>query len=89
MYVYNLKVVYILYRYMYHVETWYMPGIYTTYMCGGSGSGSCPRRSGLVATQVTQRQICSPDPDLADLPTPLAAGAVGAAALQRCIVAEV
>ncbi len=38
------------------------------------------RRRGLVATQVTQQQICSPDPDLADPPTPLAGDA---AALQR------
>jgi hypothetical protein len=45
-----------------------------------------PRHCCLVATvtQVTWQQICSPacDPDLADPPTPLAAGAGGAAALQ-------
>jgi hypothetical protein len=48
-----------------------------------AASAGSLRCSGLVATQVTQQQICSPDPDLADPPTPLAAGAGGAAALQR------
>ncbi len=48
-----------------------------------AASARSPRRSGLIATQVTQLQIFSPDTDLADQPTPLAAGAGGAAALQR------
>ncbi len=50
-----------------------------------AASAGRPRRSGLVAMQVIQPQICSPDPDLADPPTPLAAGAGagGAAPLQR------
>ncbi len=47
-----------------------------------AASTGSPRRNGLFATQATQLQICSPDPDLADGPTPLAAGAGGAAALQ-------
>ncbi len=49
-----------------------------------AASACSPRRSGLVATQVTRLQICSPAPDLADAPTPLAADAGGGAALQRC-----
>jgi hypothetical protein len=54
-----------------------------------TASAGSPRRSGLVATQVTQLQIRSHDPDLADAPIPLAAGAGDGAALQLCSVAEV
>ncbi len=35
-----------------------------------AASAGSPRSSGLVATQVTQPQIRSLDPDLADPPTP-------------------
>jgi hypothetical protein len=51
-----------------------------------AASAGSPHRSGLVATQVTQPQICSPDPDLADPPTPLTigAGCAAAAAWRRC-----
>ncbi len=46
-----------------------------------AGSHRCTGR-GLVASQVTQQHICSPDPALADPPTPLAAGAGDAVALK-------
>ncbi len=56
-----------------------------------SGAAGSPRSSCLVATKVTQQQICGPDPDLADARTPLAACAGGAAALlaalQHCSAA--
>ncbi len=48
-----------------------------------ASSAGSPSSSGLVATQATQPQICSPDPDLADPPNLLAASPGGAAALQR------